>query len=475
MPDATRDPRDQRIADLEAQLRQALGRIDELQRQAVDLQTRLAEAERAGKRQATPFAREKHSSERKRSGRKAGKGRFAHRTKPTPAQVTATKDTPLPACPQCGGELRNGKQHEQFEIDIPEAPPTVTRYVTHSGDCPQCQARMRSRHPDQISTATGAAGVVVGPRAKALAADWKHRLGISYGKIADMLSVAFQLPFTRGGLCQADTRLALKRAQPVYAELVELVRQSAAVHSDETGWRIGLLSAWLWVFTSRQVTVYTIRASRGHDVVVEILGRQFRGVLVSDCFTAYDDQALREWLKQKCIGHLLKDLSALRQTKQRGAVRFAQDVTKVLRAALTLRDQKAQLTDRQFRTRAGRLERRLDRLIDERRQLIDPDNVRFAKRLRKQRAHLFRFLYDAQVEATNNRAEPRSVLRPAVITRKTNGCNRTEKGAQAHAILASVLATCRQQGVPLLDTLVKLQRAPYVNLGTLGLLLPPAS
>lgn len=473
MLDTARDPRDQRIAALEAELRQALARIDELQRQATDLQTRLAEAERAGKRQATPFARQKHKAEHKRAGRKAGKGRFAYRTRPTPAQVTATKEETLPACPQCGGELRNRKPHEQFEIDIPEAAPTVTRYVTHSGDCPVCQARMRSRHPDQISTATGAAGVVVGPRAKALAADWKHRLGIAYGKIAEMLSVAFQLPFTRGGLCQADTRLALKHAQPVYDELVELVRQSAAVHRDETGWRIGLLKAWLWVFTSQRVTVYTIRASRGHDVVVEILGRQFGGVLVADCFTAYDDQALREWLKQKCIGHLLKDLSELRATKKRGAVRFAQEVTKVLRAALALRDQKTTLTDRQFRTRAGRLECRLDRLIDERRQLTDPDNVRFAKRLRKQRAHLFRFLYNDQVEATNNRAE--RMLRPAVITRKTNGCNRTEKGAQAHSILASVLVTCRQQGAPLLAALVKLQRAPFVNIGTLGLLPPPAS
>src|SRR3990167_3815890 len=114
MPDATIDPRDQRIADLEAQLRQALARADELQRQVVDLQARRGGAGRPGKRQATPFAREKHKTERKRPGRKAGKGRFAYRTKPTPEQVTATKEAPLPACPDCGGELRQRKQHEQF-------------------------------------------------------------------------------------------------------------------------------------------------------------------------------------------------------------------------------------------------------------------------------------------------------------------------------------------------------------------------
>ena len=334
MPDdlIANDPRLQRLAELEGQLRQALGRIAELQQQVVDLQARLAEAERAGKRQAAPFARRKHKAERKRPGRKAGQGRFEYRARPRPEQVTATKEEPLPACLKCGGELQDRKQHEQFVIDIPEAPPVVTRYVTHSGQCPHCQQRVRSRHPEQISQATGAAGVVIGPRAKALAADWKHRLGISYAKIADMLSVTFNLPFSRGGLCQADTRLALKRAQGVYAELVALVRQSAVVNSDETGWRIGLLNAWLWVFTNQYLTVYTIRTSRGHEVVIDILGRKFRGVLVADCFTAYDHRELQDWLQQKCLGHLLNDLGQLRETKTRGAVRFAQDVMAVLRA-----------------------------------------------------------------------------------------------------------------------------------------------
>jgi hypothetical protein len=79
-----------------------------------------------------------------------------------------------------------------------------------------------------------------------------------------------------------------------------------------------------------------------------------------------------------------------------------------------------------------------------------------AKRLRKHRNHVLRFLYVDELDATNNLAERQ--LRPAVITRKTNGCNRTEEGAHTHAILGSVLATCRQQAIPILEYLVKLQR-----------------
>ena len=45
-----------------------------------------------------------------------------------------------------------------------------------------------------------------------------------------------------------------------------------------------------------------------------------------------------------------------------------------------------------------------------------------------------------------------------LIIRKTNGCNRTRNGAQTHSILASVLVTCRQHSVPILDYMVGLQR-----------------
>ena len=462
------DPRDVRVAELEAQLQQRDALIAHLQQQLAELKQRLAELERAGQRQATPFARKRRKAKRQRPGRQAGQGPFKFRARPTPGQVTETKAQALAACPECGGPVTEVTDHEQCVVDIPPVQPVVTRYVTQSGHCAHCSRRVRSRHPDQISDASGAAGVVIGPRAKALAADLKHRRGVPYAKVAEVLDVGFGLTVSRGGLCQADARLA-EQARPVYDELLTLIRQRAVVHVDETGWRIDTLSAWLWVFTNQDLTVYTIEAGRGHEVVVQILGEAFAGILVSDCFTAYNHQALQDWLKQKCLAHLLKDLSELNASKTGGAVRLARDVTAVLRAALTLRDQKPTLSPADFAAQAVQLEARLDALIDTRRQLTDADNRRFAKRLRKHREHLLRFLYVAGLAATNTQAEPRSVLRPAVITRKTGGCNtalrprsgctcRTDRGPQTHSILASVLATCRQQGFAILESLITIQR-----------------
>ena len=456
--------RDAALAELEAQLGQRDAVIEVLREQVRQLQEQLDEVKRAGKRQATPFARKKRTAQPKRPGRKKGQGKFAYRRKPAPEEVSETKEARLACCPECGGSLTERKEHEQFVVDIPPVQPVITRYVTHSGYCADCGGRVRSRHPDQISDATGAAGVVVGPRAKALAADIKHRLGGSYGKVCDLLNDAFGLRVTRSGWYQADMRMA-EQARPVYEELVEVLRASTLVHVDETGWRIGTLSAWLWVFTNREVTVYTIRRSRGHEVIVDILGREFKGILSSDCFRAYDHHELAEWLKQKCVGHLLHTLSEMEASKTRGAVRFARQVTALLREAIQLKTEKPDLPSDVFAERAATFEQRLDALVHTRRRFTDPDNARFAKRLRKHRDHLLRFLYVDGLDATNNQAE--RMLRPAVITRKTTGCNRTAEGAETHAILASVLATCHQRAIPILDFLVELQRASG-NPPTLG-------
>jgi hypothetical protein len=146
----------------------------------------------------------------------------------------------------------------------------------------------------------------------------------------------------------------------------------------------------------------------------------------------------------------------MEESKTGRAVRFAQQLTTLLRAALALKAEKACLDPSAFIQRAQALETQLDTLISKQRNLKDRDNLRFARRLRKHRPHLLRFLYVDGLDATNNHAERQ--IRPAVIIRKTNGCNRAKEGAETHEVLASVLVTCHQHSVPILDYMVSLQR-----------------
>ncbi len=50
------------------------------------------------------------------------------------------------------------------------------------------------------------------------------------------------------------------------------------------------------------------------------------------------------------------------------------------------------------------------------------------------------------------------MIRPAVVARKTQGCNKSQAGADAHAILGSILVTEKQAGRSPVDCLAALVR-----------------
>jgi transposase len=429
-------------------------RLAELATVVQDLKAQLEAALRAGKRQATPFSKGTPKSKPKKPGQKPGH-RAAHR--PPPDHVDRLQEALLPAtCPACGGAVLEDEVEVQYQEDIPRPIPTiVTQFNVHVGHCGQCQRRVQGRHPDQTSEALGAAAVQIGPNALGLAAEMKHGLGVSYGKVVRLLETSWGLQVARSTVARADARLA-NRLAPTYQQLLLRLRASAVVHADETGWKVAGRTAWLWVFTNDDLSVYTIDPTRAHEVVERILGEDFAGVLGCDCFLAYD--ALKTYTQSKCAGHLLRRSAEISESKSGRAVRFSQQVARVLRAAITVKQRHldAKISAHGYAVACGQLEAALDRLLAG--HYTDPDNARLAKLLRKQRLHLLTFLYVDAMTPTNNAAERE--IRPAVLIRKTNGCNRSETGAQTHSILTSIIRTCQKHGQDFVNAVKRALRQP---------------
>ena len=368
-----------------------------------------------------------------RPGRKPGHPPSHRPTPPTPEQVDRTVEVPLPPeCPECHAPLDDAPVtvHDQYQIDLPEPKPVITRFRVPVTRCPACYRRVQGRHPEQTSDALGAAAVQYGPRLLGLAADLKHRIGASYRKCSSILLTLTGLVVCSAALVRSGHRLR-RLALPSYDRLVEAARHSAVQHVDETGWKIGGRSAWLWVFADEHATLYRIRKSRGHEVVVEVLGDDYQGVLVSDCFLAYDPLNFK---KSKCSSHLLKRCSEIEQSKTRGAVRFSRRVAALIRRAMALKRRRGTISRPRLCGAPGKVHAELDRLLAG--TYTDPDNARLAKLLRKHRDSVLRFLDHDGVDATNNLAEREG--RPAVIARKLSAGNRTEEGAETHAVLASL-------------------------------------
>jgi len=428
---------------------------ERLREENKDLKRRLEEAQRTGKRQAAPFRRRKRKDDPKKPGRKPGHPP-AHR--PVPEHVDAEVDVPLGCCPDCGGDVDEHGTDEQYVVDIPPVKPHVTKYVNHHGHCKRCGRRVDSRHPDQISTAKGAAAVVLGPQVLAVGLDLKERVGVPYRKVVSVLELCFHFKVSAGALARAVQRGA-KHFKPTYQALIAYLRRRAVVHADETGWYIATATkkAWLWVFaTPEGVTIYAIRLSRGGDVPSAILGEAFDGTLVVDGWSVYPSLGCP---LAQCNAHLLRRCAEMLEAQRGEAALFPQQVKDLLKQAIDLgraRELTIEVWGERFWQRAVRnMEQQFAKLLAPAQS--DPNNRRLRKHLRAHQNEVLVFLHNPAIAPTNGLAERE--IRPAVIMRKVSAGNRTEAGAHAHEILASITRTAERGGVRFTDLLPEVLRS----------------
>ncbi|MGH9555451.1 MAG: IS66 family transposase [Terriglobales bacterium] len=463
---------EEEIRQLREQLEQAQHRIERLERDRQNLnqhierlKTELEAARRKTKRAAAPFSRGKPKAHPKRPGRKPGSRYGRHHRHPRPAQVEEQISVDLPKqCPDCGGPVELRRVESQYQEEIVRR--TVTReFRVAIGECQCCQRRVQGRHAMQTSDALGAAAVQMGPEALALAAHLNKKMGLSLGHTAEALEVGFGLQRSRGALYQALARLADKAA-PTYQGLVQATRQSLVNRVDETGWRVGGVPRYLWVFVSDEVTVYAILPGRGFEQAASVLEADYRGWLVHDGWAAYYLFGLA--YHQSCLEHLIRRCREMAEIASPGAARFPLTMKALLQQALHTRDryQQDQISPHGLCTATGQLEARLDRLLAQ--GFRTEANRRLAKHLRHEQPHLFTFLHCPGLDATNHRAE--QAIRPAVVARKVWGGNRTENGARTQQILMSVFRTYHQQGKDIFPRLVDLLRSPQPK--TLDILPP---
>ena len=203
---------------------------------------------------------------------------------------------------------------------------------------------------------------------------------------------------------------------------------------------------------SGATTIYVIRRSRGHDVPEEILG-DFDGYLIVDGLKSYD---VLDVAKGRCNGHLLRRCKELEQTLPKAQQKWAMQLKELLQDALALAQKRGDLAVDVYAKRVAKIEDRLDAWL-ETVPLKDADVDRLVQHVAAHRGEWLVFLHDAEVPATNNHAE--RMIRPAVITRKVGGCNKTLKGAAVHGVLASLIASCRQQGRRFVDLAKRLWTA----------------
>ena len=191
-------------------------------------------------------------------------------------------------------------------------------------------------------------------------------------------------------------------------------------------------------------TLFHIDKSRGSEVLVEVLGTEFNGVLGCDYFSAYRKYMRKFGVRvQFCMAHLIRDVKFLL------TLPGARIGLTASGCGTSLRDLFAVIHCREKMT-ATRFPQALEAA---RKQVLwagttdvpDTKHARnLAERFRKHGEAYFRFITTPGIEPTNNLAE--QAIRFVVIDRRITQGTRSEKGRRWCERIWTVIATCTQQG-----------------------------
>jgi hypothetical protein len=198
--------------------------------------------------------------------------------------------------------------------------------------------------------------------------------------------------------------------------------------------------------------------SRAGEVSRNILGDDFVGTLVTDCYAGYFASAAGA--KQKCLAHLARQARDWQKLTEDDSadLAFFEDVKQFVKRGCSFHRLRAdgKLSDAEQATEKAWLRQEITRL--ETCDVSHEKAITLQARLLRHRGEWLVFLDDARVPPTNNTAE--RALRPLVVLRKITFGSRTDDGAKRMAKLMTIGETARRHGHRASDIYFELYTRP---------------
>jgi len=405
------------------------------------------------------------------SGRKSGgqPGHEGHGRKLKPeSEVAQIIDVRPEQCGQCGtlllGDDREPERHQVTEL--PRITPVVTEYRRHRLWCVACGAHTQAPWPATMPSGS------FGPRLQATVGYLAGRIGVSQREVQDILATVCHTGVSVGSVGALEQAVSAAVATPV-AEAMTYVQRQPVRNADETSWREKTKRMWLWISVTPLVTIFRLLKTRGAAGAKELLGEVVWGIIGTDRYAAYNWLDLRQ--RQLCWAHLKREFIA-----------WSERTGETARIGLALLAVEKQLFTLWYRVRDGTLAwadfqvamlplmLRVSTLLQEGVAGADTKAQGACRNLLKLEAALWTFVWEPDVDPTNNSAE--RPLRRAVLWRRRSFGTQSEAGSQFVERILTAVTTLRQQRRDVLDYLTAactaaIRKAPAPSL--LPLTSPP--
>ena len=356
-------------------------------------------------------------------------------------------DHRLDLCPECGHTLQpmlTVVPRVIQQVDINDVPLEIQEHRGHSGWCSHCEKEYEAPLPIEIVR-----GGLVGPKLTTVIAYMKGVCHASYSTIRKYVRDVMGLTISRSLLANIIAKVTEALEKP-YEELLAGLPEEPYLNVDETGHKQNGDRQWTWCFRASLYTLFKIDPTRSADVLIEVLGTEFNGVLGCDYFSAYR-RYHREFdvRLQFCLAHLIRDVKYLTKLPDARDRAYGERLREALRELFGVIHRRDQMSAEDFQrqlqgarleawwcgthnapaTRAGR---------------------NMAKRFKDHGESYFRFITTPGAEPTNNLAE--QAIRFVVIDRLITQGTRSETGNRWCERIWTVIATWRNKGARCLST-----------------------
>ena len=452
------DAKDRKIEQLERLIAKQAAMIEQLTLRVDELESKLAAAQKDSSNSSKPpssdiVKKPRVKGGKKRKGKRKPGGQKGHpkheRTPFLPDELDNAWDYTLSACPDCGGILDPSDKAPKVvqQIEIIEKPIRIDEHRGLAYWCSRCQKIHYAPFPPEVEK-----GQLLGPRLTTLVAFMKGVCHCSFSTIRRFFRDVLTIQVSRGQLAKTIAKVT-ESMKSAYAELVAALPSQPYVRSDETGHKENGKRFWTWCFRTDLFTLFWIDRSRGSQVLYEVLGADFDGVLGCDYFSAYRKYMRELDLRvQFCLAHLIRDVKYLTTLSDKSTKAYGERLLVTIREMFRTLHRSDELTERTIQRRlAAARETILAQATN--RVPASREARNMARRFRKHGDAFFEFITTPGVDPTNNLAE--QAIRFVVLDRKVTQGTRSEKGRDWSECIWTAIATCEQTGRDLMQFLQK--------------------
>ena len=392
---------------------------------------------------------------RKSTGKKPGgqEGHEGHGLNITREPDETVKHMPekCKTCPNasiCQGKEKTVRTSRVFDVVI------TTKLTEHQVIQKVCQMDGETITAEMPTGITGT--VQYGEGICALVTTLYTRGVMSYGRIAEFMEGAFEIPISEGTISNILLNCVC-HLTPVMSRIKSELIQSDVIHNDETGIRVDKKNHWAHVASNEQYTYITVSEKRGQ------IGMNEAGILpvyektsIHDCYSSYFKyESIRHGL---CNDHVLRELQSVTDNQKQP---WAEEMSGLFLDMKGVRDSDvAKGLIRPSPEQLVAVYEYYDAILErakienalpepevrgEKVKAVKSDKVAaLIKRLAKHKAGFCLFFEDYTVPRSNNQAE--RDFRMFKVKQKVSGGFRTFYGCEDYACLMSFINTAKKRG-----------------------------